>query len=359
MKVCFLIDDFSAVGGIQRVLPIIASKLSEAIDVDVVSMYDINADNNANLYDHNVNLSTLINGPKLYIKQCLKVSLLLRKYIKTNNVNILISTSEMLSPYCILASVFTKTKMCIWTHCPAEMNSEAVLQGIFKWIGVKTADMTIALTPETENDLKRIYRTGNVTNIPNPIDPKLIKPVNYDSESRKIISVGRLSKQKNFTNLADVANIVLHNHSDWRWDIYGEGESREEIEQKIVDNRLSDSLHLMGNHSNVYDCYKQYSFLVMTSLYEGFPMVLLEAIANGLPIISYDIKTGPSLLIKNGDNGFLIQAYDKNEMAEAIEKLIQNAELRKKMSLSSTKRVFEFDVDTICDKWIELFNYLR
>lgn len=358
MKVCFLIDDFSATGGIQRVLPIVANALSASIEVHTVSMYDINNDHNRTLYNDQITFKVLMQGPKLYLKQCFKIAKLLKDYIKQNAIDILIATSEMLSPYCYLATLFTKTKFCVWTHCPANLYSEALVQRPFKYLGLKTADCTIALTPETETDLKKLYHTSKVTTIPNPIDPGLLKPVNYDSGSKRIMAVGRLSKQKNFAKLVEVAALVTAEHPDWYFDLYGDGELRTELTKLIAAEQLQDHLILKGNVSNVYDLYSRYAFLVMTSLYEGFPMVLLEALANGLPLVAFDIKTGPNLLINDKENGYLIKPFDSAAMAEKICELIKNTELREKMSMSSVERIGEFNIDSIVQKWLALFEDL-
>lgn len=358
MKVCFLIDDFSATGGIQRVLPIVANSLTDSIEVHTVSMYDINKDRNRDLYNKEIAFKVLMQGPKLYLKQCFRIAKLLRDYLQENHIDILIASSEMLSPYCYLATLFTKVKYCVWTHCPAELYSEALVQRPFKYLGLKTADCTIALTPETEADLKKIYHTQRVTNIPNPVDPCLLKPVNYDVNSKRIISVGRLSKQKNFSKLVEVVALVKIKHPDWHFDLYGDGELRDELSKLIADNHLENTLVLKGNVNNVYELYGQYAFLVMTSLYEGFPMVLLEAMANGLPLVSFDIKTGPNLLINNDENGYLIEAFDTAAMAQKICYLIENDEIREKMSMSSIARISEFDIDNIRTKWLTLFEEL-
>lgn len=354
MKICFFIDDYSAVGGIQRVTSMVSSYLAKDNDVHVVSMYQEHGDQNDTLYSENVYLKTLIPGEKKYIQQCFKMVKLLKNYIKNNNIDILIATSEMLSPYCYLAIKGTHTKYIVWTHTPPLNNSEAKLQKIFKRLGVKTSSLTISLTEKSSNELKELYNVNHVTYIPNPIDPKIIREVNYDSNSKKIITVGRICYQKYYEKLVEVAALILPDNKDWSWDIYGDGEI-DRLKNLIKEKRLDSQINLMGNVKDMYSRYKNYSFQVMTSRFEGFPMTILEGLGCGLPIVSFNIP-GVDEIIKDKRNGYLIKPYDASEMAEVINNLIINKDTRKQISSNNVNDRNDYSIDATCILWKKILN---
>ena len=159
--------------------------------------------------------------------------------------------------------------------------------------------------------------------------------------------------QKGFDFAIQVADIVLKNHPDWTWEVWGEGIERERLEGMIVKHNLQNQFFLKGYSDNIMDKYSEYAFFVLTSRYEGFGMVILEALANNLPVIAFDCDAGPEEIINN-NNGYLIECFDIQGMATAIEHLIQDKEKRKVLS-SRTKSVLDkFLITSITEQWKEL-----
>ena len=116
-----------------------------------------------------------------------------------------------------------------------------------------------------------------------------------------------------------VASEVLPKFPDWQWDIFGQGEDLEELIRLAKEAQIDEQMHFNGQVTDLYERYKQYSIMVMTSRYEGFPMTLLEGIGNGLPLVSFDIPTGPSEIIDDGENGYLLQEGDINGMVYRLD----------------------------------------
>lgn len=356
MKICFLIDDYSAIGGIQRVVPLISSALCDYHDVHVVSMYDEHEDNNLDLYDKRIKLTTLIDGKKEYIKQAFKIVKLLKEYLRQNNIDILIETSEMLSPYSFLACKALHIPYIMWTHSTAFRYNEAKTQRPFKYLGIKTSAYTVALTETIKKQLIGKYKVNHIINIPNPIDEKLMGDVNYDLTSKKIISVGRICYEKYYEKLIEVASIVLKNNLDWTWDIYGDGKDRNVLEELIKENNLVNRLNLKGNVNNLYELYDDYGILVMASRSEAFPMALLEGTAKGLPMVAFDI---PSVREIIENDGILIETFDEKKMAAAIDELIHNEHKRKELSNCCINNRDNYSLKKIIDKWNGLFECLK
>ena len=358
MNLCFLIDDFSAVGGIQRIVPLIACALTKQHRVHVVSMYQQNGDNNRDLYNEEVVLKTLITGKKEYLKQAFPIVGLMKRYLKENSIDILIASSEMLVPYAWLSAGSLKIPFLCWTHTPALSYDETKLQRPFKWLAVKKAASIVALTEKTKSEYQKKYHNENITVIPNPVDPKLMKDVHYLSDSKRIVSVGRICYQKYYEKLVEVAAIVLKENEDWTWDICGDGNDRTIIEELIKKNGLEGKLILKGNVSDMYEHYREYGMQVMTSRFEGFPMTLLEGMANGLPLVGFDVN-GVSEVIKDGYNGYLIDAFNEKKMAEKIDRLIKDTELRKTFSDNNIELRKQYSIDSAVAKWNELFAKVK
>ena len=193
-----------------------------------------------------------------------------------------------------------------------------------------------------------------VINNPLPFDSKEISTC----KNKKIISVGRLEKEKGFDILIDVWKKVNEKHPDWILEIYGEGSLRKKLQEKIDLLNLEDSLILKGNEKNIQSKYLENSIYVMSSRYEGFGMVLIEAMSCGLPLISFDCPYGPKDIIKDGENGFLVEFGNIEEMAEKINYLIENEDKRIKMGKKSKELSYNYSEEKIMNQWKELFKNL-
>lgn len=352
MRVCFLIDDFSATGGIQRVVPIVANGLSDYHDVFVLSMYQEHGDGNYQLYKNKP--STIIQGKKKYIQQAFKVVKILKEYLNNNNIDILITCSEMLTPYAYLATITNKIPFICWCH--SEKGQEKLVD-LFKSFAAKKADCIVALTEINKNVfIDELHARNRAVSIPNPIDPKLFdKTHEYNCESNRIITVGRFCFQKYYEKLVEVAAIVFKKHPEWHWDIYGDGPDMEKISLMIKDNNIEDNLHLLGSMPNVYDKYQLYSFLVMTSKSECYPMVLLEAMANNLPMVAFNIP-GTRSIIENNVNGYLVDCFNAQEMADKIVELIESKDKRFELSNGNKALIKKHKICTIVGLWNKLID---
>lgn len=352
MRVCFLIDDFSATGGIQRVVPIVANGLSDYHDVFILSMYQEHGDGNYQLYKNKP--ETIIQGKKKYIQQAFKVVALLKEYLNKNKIDILITCSEMLTPYAYLATRTNKIPFVCWCH--SEKGQEKFVD-IFKAFAAKKANRIVALTEINKNVfINDLHAKNKVESIPNPIDPKLfINDHEYNSNSKRIITVGRFCFQKYYEKLVEVATIVFKKHPEWNWDIYGDGPDMEKISSMIKGNNIHNNLNLLGSIPNVYDKYQLYSFLVMTSKSECYPMVLLESMANKLPMVAFNIP-GARSIIENDINGYLTECFDAQKMADKIIELIESKEKRIKLSKGNDKLIEKHTINTIINLWNKLIS---
>jgi glycosyltransferase involved in cell wall biosynthesis len=219
---------------------------------------------------------------------------------------------------------------------------------------VKLLDKLIVLT---EKDMLQWKKThSNIVNIPNFSffdNPKL-----SNSDTKTVITVGKLDAQKGYDMLVEAWAIVAKKHPDWTLNIFGTGEWNEKIGNRISDLNMLDQIKLRGVTNDVLSEYSKSAFYVMSSRYEGLPMVLIEAMTCGLPVVSFDCEYGPSEIITNNLDGFLVENGNIVQLAEKICILIEDDALRKKMGELALQKVKNFSKESIMAQWTELFKSL-
>lgn len=357
MNICFLLGHLTANGGIGRATSLLANHIVTTSDINCTIMSYYNTKKPSfYLINPSITLDYLQDDyTSMYKFLLTKGYKKLEKYLKEHSVDILIACGALFFPVSVLATKNIKTRCICWEHTAPEMNSDYRFQSLARKYGIKRSDLNVVLTKKALMTYINKFKCSNTLQIYNPIDPMVSEySREYRVDSRKIVSVGRLSYPKNFGLAIEVAAEVLKKHPDWTWDIYGEGDERPILEQKIKDYGVEGKIFLCGQVDNLYKLYNEYSFMVMTSRYEGFPMSLLEGLGNGLPLISFDIETGPNEIIHNNVNGFLLENGNKESMVKKIEQLIMNQDMRIRMSNNSHSFSNQFSINTILNQWITL-----
>lgn len=361
MRICFLHAGFSIHGGIERVLSIVVRHLSKKSNVDLYCL-SLNKAEPLELYKlpSNVKFDYMFDEP-VNMKRALLNGAVSKvvKYLKINQIDAIIACGVIYYPLACIGGKLANVKTICWEHTnPASRNS-FMFEGVSRRVGACFSNLNILISQEAKEYYCKHYRKKNNIVIYNPVDDILYKnEKNYRSDARKLISVGRLTYEKNYQLLLNIAEKILFNCDGWTWHIYGDGEQKEELESLIVEKGLSECVFLMGNVADIYDRYHNYAAIVMTSRNEGFPMVLLEAAAKGLPMISFDISTGPKEIINDGVNGFLIPNGDVDCMIEKLSILMNDNEMRMEFSVEAKKCASKFCVDNIANQWYKLLMQL-
>lgn len=216
---------------------------------------------------------------------------------------------------------------------------------------VSRLDALVLLTKEDANSWEGVTKTFVIPN-PTPFYPK----ESSTCESHKAICVGRLNEQKGYEYLIDAWAIVSKRYPDWILNAYGSGEIKEDLQSRIDERGISEKLILNEPTSQIIEKYLESSLYIMSSRYEGFPMVLLEAMSCGLPCVSFNCPNGAKDLIENGKNGFLVDYLNVNELAEAICLLIDKESLRKQFGQEAKEDVQKYLPDSIMMLWVDLFE---
>ena len=198
----------------------------------------------------------------------------------------------------------------------------------------------------------------NIEVIPNAA--KFIGNTYSDVLRHRVIAVGRMDYQKGFDRLICAWEIIQQHEQfkDWHLDIFGQGEWRDMLQQMIDERGLGASVALNAPTKSIGREYADSAMLVMSSNYEGFPMVMIEAMASGLPVVSFDFKCGPKDIIDNNVNGILVHNGDIKGLADAMMRLMGDEELRRSMSVQARKVVDTYSEETVMKQWVELFESL-
>lgn len=216
---------------------------------------------------------------------------------------------------------------------------------------LKQLDRMVVLTESAKNDWSEL---SNVTLIPDPLPftADEVSPLTF----KRLVCIGRYDYDKGNDLLLNAWARVEKQILEWKLDIFGNG-NMETYQQLMVQLGIDSSrCHLHGPITEVKREYLQSSLFVLPSRYEGFGLVLIEAMACGLPVVSFDCENGPRNIIRDGQNGFLVQAFDVDAFAERLLTLIRNEELRYKMGAEARQSSRQYQIEDIALRWKSLFE---
>jgi glycosyltransferase involved in cell wall biosynthesis len=200
--------------------------------------------------------------------------------------------------------------------------------------------------------------TKNIEVIPNALSfyPETIAA----GDAKSAIAVGRLVYEKGFDLLIEAWTEIYKKHPDWELHIFGDGNEKDNLLRLIQNKQLDSVVKIHEPEKDIYRQYVKHSMFLFPSRYlEALPMVLIEAMSCGLPIVSFDAPCGPKDIVADGENGFLVKFGDIKTLSEKINSLIESEELRKSMGAKAHEMSLNYSEEIIMKQWIKLFNDLR
>lgn len=195
-----------------------------------------------------------------------------------------------------------------------------------------------------------------ITVIPNMVTKGSNTNSTYSSESKRIICVGRLFPQKGFDYLVEAWKLIAKKYDSWEIAILGDGEQKANLNKKIAEYNLSDSMKIHNPTDKIFEEYNKSSIYVLSSRFEGLPLVLLEAMSCGLPCVAFDCPHGPSDIITHGEDGILVPLGDIRKLAESIEWMITHREERLRMSNNARQKAQQYTAEAIMPQWVDFFE---
>lgn len=278
----------------------------------------------------------------------------MKNYIKNSNANIMISTRTFLNEWlseCSKDNVITIG----WEHNHYHDNMKYAVDVIRS---CKNLDYFVLVS----KDLYQFYRKKltdykcrcvYIPNILDTIPARLAK-----LEQKRLVSVGRLSKEKGYLDLLRIYNVLVKEHPDWTLDIIGDGPEREVLEEYIKEHHLEEKVTLHGFQGKEYigEILNQSSIYLMTSYTESFGIVLIEAMSYGLPCVAFSSAEGAKELINSGSNGYLIKNRNNRAYIKKVEDLMKDIEIRKRIGKMGRKSIKKYSGDEVIKSWLDIIE---
>ena len=354
MKILFNIGNLQK-GGAERVIANLSNNLNnKGYDISIVigpneqSFYKINQDVKIYAIDKNKVYKNRIQKNILRIKE-------LNKVIKEVKPDVIVSFLPEPSYRVLFIKVFNrKLKIIVSVRNDPKIEYKSILNKIAMKILYPKANGFVFQTAEARDFFCNKIKRKSVI-IPNPLNEQFVdEKINKNKNKNKlIVNVGRLEEQKNQALLIKAFNEVVKKHPEYKLIIYGEGTLRRKLEDMISDMGLNKNVFLPGNVNDVIDKLNEAEIFILSSNFEGMPNALMEAMAMGLACISTDCPCGgPRFLIKQDSNGILLKKdCDYKDMAEKINYLIENEQIRKQISNKAIEIRDELNPEKINEIW--------
>lgn len=355
MNVCFLCGDLSRGGGTERIAGIISGELAQKEEYKIY-LVDVANGSSRNYFkfDRKVEIEHLSNFKKFNI---LRKILSLYRFLKRHKIDVLVNVDVMLFIYSFIPAKLLGVKIISWEQFNYYNDIGSRHTQKIRQLCLKYTDYYINLTNQDMDTFKENFKVKiPITYIYNPVVSH--KTPQYQERSKLLLTAGNFYKSKGYDYCVRIGENVFKQHPDWKWVFCGDGEEFNEIKAQVAKLEYSENFVFMGRVENLDEIMKQAAIYVSCSLSEGFGLVLLEAQQNSLPVVAFDVPFGPSEIILDNINGFLVKVYDERMMSEKICKLIEDENLRSYFASNSHKQFDKFQVSTIINQWEQVLKYV-
>lgn len=299
------------------------------------------------------------------MKQTFKKKLF--KVCKNINPNIIICTTYAAPLISILQNVSThfKAKFVIEAHTIKDKIKKkddfsnivlCLCAKIWDWQLQKSISKCDALITLTPNDAQSWYKIKRPYVIPNFITYPTYTTLN---ESQTVITAGRLEYEKGYDLLIDIWKLVYQKHPEWELKIFGDGSMKEMLTKKINAYQLNSKIHIIPPVNNIYNEYMKSAIYVSSSRFEGFGLSIAEAMSCGIPCIAFDCPYGPRNIIKQNEDGILVNNLDILSLANKLNYLIEHKDIRIKMGENARINIARYASENIMKIWDNLFNEIN
>lgn len=347
MKIIICINQLSK-GGAERVVANLSNYLCKSNEVTIVSLdkkdigYDI---------DNKVNIKFIDNGKDNKLLKNIKRIISLKKIYRKEEADIILTFLPESSFLTLMLKSGIKSKVIVSVRNDPKIEYKRIIYKMLMKMLYPKADGYVFQTEEAKKYFNKKIRSKSKV-ILNSLNPEFIVEPYMGEREKTIVSVGRLSEQKNHELLIYAFNKIHKEYPEYKLIIYGEGNLRSKYEQLIKELDLERYITLPGVIEDIKSKIYKSGMFVLSSNYEGMPNVLMEALAMGIPCISTDCPCGgPESLIEDGKNGVLVEVKNEDMLADKIKTIINDLEFVKKISLNNIEMRKKFDPKIINKEW--------
>lgn len=364
LKVCFFTGSQSLRGGTERACSDVSNLLLESVsNVGILSQFS--GLSSGYPVSDEVCLAQLSEKRPEGLWGALSTMLKLFLHVRKNRPDIIVLVESISFLYALPLFFLIKRPVLInWEHFNAQTTLGRRSRGFARWLASHWADRIVVLSDADAKIWRRLFPAskGRLVRIFN-VNP-------YDAESRvsatgftnrvkpkRVLAAGRLTKQKGFDLLLNAwASIPVAVRAGWELRIVGEGEDRALLEEKIENLGLGFEVQLEGHSENMADEFSESDLFVLSSRFEGFGLVVVEALSFGLPVVSFDCLAGPGEILTHDFNGKLVPPENVDSLAEALAELMVNESLRHQMSKNTPVGLERFSRSEVRHQWLSLID---
>jgi glycosyltransferase involved in cell wall biosynthesis len=354
-------------GGVQFVLSKICSALcNEGVEINIISSFKGDSPCPFSLHGeikHSyIQVTNRHNSDSPFYSRLwfwIVIFFKIKKILRQPGVDYHISVSPALSIIIIIYSFTLKIKVIIWENVQFHVYNRFI--NLIRLFLFKYASFVVVVSnpdylyfQKYGVNARLIYNPGSLESCSNS------QQFSHSNPSGNLVAAGRLTCQKGFDMLIDIANILKEKYTtDFKITIVGDGPLKDDLIKKVKSLKLESFIFFQGFTRDINRIYQTNSIFLLPSRFEGLPIVLLDSQAHGLPCIAFNCPTGPAEVIENNINGFLINCFDLEDFASKINALILDRDLLNSLSANAVSRSKSFCIKDISEKWINLIQHVK
>lgn len=352
-KICLLIPSLQT-GGMERVMSELANYFATKDDIEVhLILYG----KNPSIF-YTISPNIIVHKPVFTFNDrwrnlyAIKTMLFLRSKVKSINPDTVLSFGEYWNSFVLIALFNLRYKIFVSDRCSPVKKLGKLHDFLRKKLYPKAAGV-IVQTEMAKEIYSEIVDNSKLQVIANPI--RLIETDAKQRPENIILSVGRLIDTKHHDRLINIFSKL--NAPDWKLIIAGGDALKQKrytyLKSLIKSHNLENKAELAGSRNDINQLYAKSKIFAFTSSSEGFPNVVGEALSAGLPVVSYNCVAGPSEMIVDGENGYLIPVFDDQKFQEKLQSLIENEDLRLQMTKKASESIRRFSIDNIGRQYLD------
>lgn len=381
MKIIFIIKSFAAKAGVERVTSDKINYLAEqGHQITLITYEQGNHPISFPLHQNiqHIDLNTRFFALKRYalFQRIIKIKQLqrtfsrkLQKVVQTVQPDIICTTTYSLSLASIILNIKTHAKKIIESHVSFEstlkendFKDRLLLKGIarfYDWYTLRRVKNFDALIALTKGDAKRWSQyIKEIHVIPNPVTHYPVTIKEHNAPHHRIICAGRLNQQKGFDLLIESFALIANQCPEWHIDIFGSGDEEEKLRKLISEKNLNKHIFIHPASNHIFEEFQDSDFFVFSSRYEGWGLVLVEAMACGIPPVSFRCNYGPEEIITDNTDGLLVKNGDIKDLADKILWMIHHPKERLSMGLAARASAKKFQKDAIMERLLQAMSSL-
>lgn len=354
MRIAFL-NHFISYGGAERVVSLLSKYLVER-GYEVLLITDIYVPFSYS-FDDRVIVKPLFFSPKEKKKSLFTMAANCRKQLKKEKPDIIVGVLPWMTLVAFIASFGLKTKVIASDHTSFDRPVRWHIKFIKRYIYPLVNAVTILTQADADYLGKRLPKK---VVMPNPLAFPVVQTINDNTRRKNILAVGRLDvwQVKGFDLLMKAWSKIATDYPDWILEIAGTGgeKARQELQEMSEKLGIADRIKFLGFRKDIDAVMRESSIFALTSRIEGFGMVLIEAMSQGCACVSYDDGGRQREIIRNENEGIVVEGHNVDMLSDVLDDLIQNQQKRIDISVNGLKRADDFNICIVGKKWENLFK---